>query len=47
MRSDVIVIVSIGSKDPAQMRLAEDDEMVYALAPNRSDQPFGKTFLPS
>ena len=28
------------------MRLAEDDEMIHALAPNRSDQPFGKAILP-
>ena len=28
------------------MRLPQDDEMVHALAPDRSDQPFGKTILP-
>jgi hypothetical protein len=28
------------------MRLAQDDEMVNALAPDRSDQPFGKAVLP-
>ena len=28
------------------MRLAQDDEMVDALAPDRSDQPFGKAILP-
>ena len=28
------------------MRLAQDDEMVDALAPDRSDQPFGKAVLP-
>jgi hypothetical protein len=28
------------------MRLAEDDEMVNALAPDRPDQPFGKAVLP-
>jgi hypothetical protein len=28
------------------MRLAQDDEMVHALAPDRSDQPFGKAILP-
>ena len=30
--------------DSAQMRLAQDDEMVHTLAPDRSDQPFGKAF---
>jgi len=28
------------------MRLAQDDEMVQALAPDRPDQPFGKAILP-
>jgi len=27
------------------MRLAQDDEMVNTLAPDRSDQPFGKAIL--
>src|SRR5450759_855072 len=46
MRSDVIVIASIGSKDPAQMRLTQDDYMVHAFAPDRPDQPFSKAILP-
>jgi hypothetical protein len=45
MRSDVIVIDGIGSQDPAQMRLAQDDKMVQALALDRADQPFGKAIL--
>ena len=28
------------------MSLTQDDEMIEALAPDRSDQPFGKTVLP-
>ena len=28
------------------MRLAQDDEMVHTIAPDRSDQPFGKAILP-
>ena len=28
------------------MRLAEDNDMVQALTPDRSDQPFGKAILP-
>ena len=39
MRSDVIVIASVGSQDVAQMRLAQDDKMIHTLAPDRSDQP--------
>src|ERR1700716_2765198 len=46
MRPDVVVITSIRSQDTAQMRLAQDDEMVHALAPDRSNQPFGKAILP-
>ena len=29
-----------------QMRLAQDDEIIHALAPDGSDQPFGKAILP-
>ena len=46
MRSDVIVIGSVGSQDAAQMRLTQDDKMIHTLAPDRSDQPFGKAILP-
>jgi hypothetical protein len=46
MRSDVIVIASIGLQDAAQMRLAEDDKVAHTLAPDRSDEPFGKAILP-
>jgi hypothetical protein len=28
------------------MRFAQDDDMINALAPDRSDQPFGKAILP-
>jgi hypothetical protein len=37
---------SILPQNPAQMDLAQDDDMVYTLAPDRSDQPFGKAVLP-
>src|SRR4029077_20234009 len=46
MCSNFVVIASIGSQDSAQMRLVQDDEMVNTLAPDRSDQPFGKAILP-
>jgi len=36
----------IGSQNPAQMPLAPDDDMIHTLAPDWSDQPFGKTVLP-
>src|SRR5450759_4586526 len=46
MRSDVVVIACIGSQDPAQMRLAQDDEMIHTLATDRPDQSFGEPILP-
>src|SRR6202048_110165 len=46
MRSDAIVIVGIGFQDPTQMHLAKDNDVVHTLAPDRSDQPFGKAILP-
>jgi len=44
MSSDAVVIASIGSQDSAQMRLAQDDDVVRTLAPDRSDQPFDTPF---
>jgi hypothetical protein len=29
------------------MHLAQDNDVVHALTPDRSDQPFGKAILPS
>src|SRR6202790_323915 len=46
MRSDAIVIVGVGFQDPTQMHLAQDNDVVYTLTPDRSDQPFGKAILP-
>ncbi len=46
MRSQLIKVGSILRQNPAQMRLAKDDRMIEALAPNRSDQTFGKAILP-
>ena len=38
--------MSIASQNSAQMRFTQDNEMVHTLAPDRSDQPFGKAILP-
>jgi hypothetical protein len=46
MRPDLIVIASIGLQDVEQMSLTQDDKMIHTLAPDRSDQPFGKAILP-
>src|SRR5713101_2171875 len=46
MRPDVIVIARVRLQNLAQMHLAQDDDVVYTLTPDRSDQPFGKAVLP-
>jgi hypothetical protein len=46
MRSHVIVIAGVSSQNPAQMCLAQDDDVVHTLAADRTDQPLGKPILP-
>ena len=46
MSSQLVVVGSILRQDPAQVRFAQDNHMVNALATNRSDQPFGEAVLP-
>src|SRR6266849_8733670 len=46
MRSHAVVIVRIVFQNPTQMFLVQDNDVVQALAPDRSDQPFGKAVLP-
>src|SRR5271168_2832759 len=46
MRSDAIIIAGVGFQDPTQMHLAQDNDVVQTLTPDRSDQPFGKAILP-
>ena len=46
MRSDVVIIACVRSQDPSQMGLTQNDDMIQALAADRSDQPFGKAVLP-
>src|SRR5713101_2733508 len=46
MRSDTVVVVGVRFQNPMQMHLAQDNHMIDALAPDRSDQPFGKAILP-
>src|ERR1700731_2801435 len=46
MRSDAIIIVGVGFQNPTQMDLAQDNDVVQTLTPDRSDQPFGKSILP-
>src|ERR1017187_2424516 len=46
MRSDGVVVIGIGLQNPTQMCLAQNNNVVQALAADRSDQPFGKAILP-
>src|ERR1700716_1196584 len=46
MRSNAVVIGRIVFQNPAQMFLAQDNDVVQTLTPKRSDQPFGKAILP-
>jgi hypothetical protein len=46
MRPDLVVIVGVTSQDAAQVSLAQNDEVIDALAPDRSDEPFCKAILP-
>src|SRR5450759_76263 len=47
MRSNAVVIVRIVFQNPTQMFLAQDNDVVQTLAPDRSDQPLGKAILPN
>ena len=46
MRSDPVVVIGMELQSSAQMCLAQDNDVVQTLAPDRSDQPFGKAVLP-
>src|ERR1700730_15554501 len=46
MSSNAVVIGRIVFQNPAQMFLAQDNDVVQTLTPKRSDQPFGKAILP-
>src|SRR3954447_8672660 len=46
MRYDTVVIFGIRFEYPTQMRLAQNNDVVHPLTPDRSDQPFGKAILP-
>jgi hypothetical protein len=45
MCSDAIVVASVRFQNSAQMCLAQNNDVVQTLAPDRSDQPFGKAVL--
>ena len=46
MRSQFVVIAGVGRKDPAQMDLAEDDDVIEAFPADGADQPLCMSVLP-
>ena len=46
VRSDVVVIAGVSFQNPTKVCLTPDHDMIDALAPDRSDQSFGKAVLP-
>ena len=42
MRSDSVVVARVSCQNPAQVSLAEDDDVVQAFAANGPNQSFGK-----
>ena len=46
MRPELVVIVGVGGKDPAQVTFAEDDDVIEAFPADRANQPLRKPVLP-
>src|SRR5260370_9624914 len=46
MRSNSVVIAGVGSKNPAQMGLAEDDDVIQAFPADRADHSLRMPVLP-
>src|SRR6266436_6743287 len=46
VRARLIIVASVRFQNPAQMCLAQDNDVVHTLTPDRSDQPLGKAILP-
>ena len=42
MGARLIIVARIRFQNSAQMRLAQDNDVVHTFTPDRSDQPFGK-----
>jgi hypothetical protein len=46
MRSEFVVVAGVARKDPAQMALAEDDDVIEAFPADRADQSLRMPVLP-
>ena len=46
MRSEFIIVAGVARKDPAQMGLTEDDDVIEAFTADRADQSLRMPVLP-
>ena len=46
VRSQFVVVAGVGCKDPAQMALAEDNDVIEAFPADRADQSLRMPVLP-
>jgi hypothetical protein len=46
VRPTLMIIVEVGCQDAAQVRVAEDENVIQTLAPDRTDQALGERILP-
>ena len=46
MRSEFVVIAGVGREDPAQVGLAENDDVIEAFPADRADQSLRMPVLP-
>ena len=46
MRARVVIVVEVLAHDSPQMPLIQDDDVIEALSPDRSDEPFDEGILP-
>src|SRR5512139_967069 len=43
---EAVVVVGVCAQDPAQVRLAQDHDMIQAVSSDRADEPFDVSVLP-
>ena len=46
MSPELVIVGGLLGQYPAQVRFAQDNHVVHALAPDRSDQSFSEAILP-
>src|SRR5216684_3363764 len=46
MRASPVIVREVAGQDPAQVRFAEDENVIQTLAPDRADEPLREGILP-